>query len=141
MCVYNMDNQLTMDVVSESERKKRSGTEGPNNYPWYAPSVRIMDLRISTHIPKDLPTEVGVQRNMNFPLELMNHILSYRPCHPVAVLMKQKLKTYYEKDMDYYEQFNQQFIYSAFLGHEVTSFRIFVHKIKSFQEWYFQLKP
>ena len=81
------------------------------------------------------------QIKMNLPIELMNHILSYRPCHPVAVLMKQKLKTYYEKDMDYYEQFNQQFMYSAFLGHEVTSFRIFVHKIKSFQEWYFQLKP
>jgi len=77
------------------------------------------------------------QIKMNLPIELMNHILSYRPCHPIAVLMKQKIKIYYEKDIDYYEQFDKQFIYKTFLVHEVKSFRIFVHKVKSFQEWYF----
>jgi len=51
--------------------------------------------------------------------------------------MKQKIKIYYEEDLDYYGQFSKQFIYSAFLVHEVKSFRVFVHKIKSFQEWSF----
>jgi hypothetical protein len=69
------------------------------------------------------------------PIELINRILSYRPCHPTAVLIKQKLKIYYEEDLDFYEQFNKQFIYNAFLVNEVKSFRIFVHQIKSFQEW------
>ena len=77
------------------------------------------------------------QHKMNFPIELINHILSYRPCHPNAVLIKQKIKIYYEKDIDYYEQFDKQFIYRLFLTNEVKSFRMFVHKIKSFQEWYF----
>jgi len=74
---------------------------------------------------------------MNLPIELINRILSYRPCHPTAVLMKQKIKIYYEEDLDYYGQFSKQFIYSAFLVDEVKSFRVFVHKIKSFQEWSF----
>lgn len=72
---------------------------------------------------------------MNLPIELINRILSYRPSHPNAVLIQQKLKIYYEEDFDYYEQFSKQMIHRAFFGHEVTSFRIFVHKIKSFQEW------
>ena len=81
------------------------------------------------------------QINMNLPIELINRILTYRPCHPIAVLMKQQIKKYYEEDLDYYEQFSKRMVYRAFFAHEVKSFRIFVHKIKSFQEWYFQLKP
>lgn len=77
------------------------------------------------------------QITMIFPIEIMNHILSYRPYHPNAVLIKQKIKIYYEEDLDFYEQFSKQMVYRAFFANEVKSFRIFVHKIKSFQEWYF----
>ena len=75
--------------------------------------------------------------NMNLPIEIINRILSYRPSHPNAVLIQQKFKIYYEEDFDYYEQFSKQMIHRAFFGHEVKSFRIFVHNIKSFLEWCF----
>ena len=81
------------------------------------------------------------QLKMDLPIELINRILSYRPCHPNAVLIKQKLKIYYEEDLDFYEQFNKQLIYNALLVQEVKSFRIFVHQIKSFQEWIFKGIP
>ena len=29
-------------------------------------------------------------------MEVMNHILSYRPVHPIATIMKQKIKEFYE---------------------------------------------
>lgn len=75
---------------------------------------------------------------MNLPIELINIILSYRPRHPVAVLMKQKIEKYYKEDVDFYEQFDKQMIHRAFFVQDVKdvkSFRIFVHKTKSFQEW------
>lgn len=71
---------------------------------------------------------------MNLPIELVNLILSYRPRHPVAVLMKQKIEKYYKEDFDFYDQFDKRLIHRVFVQ-DVKSFRIFVHKIKSFQEW------
>lgn len=72
---------------------------------------------------------------MNLPIELINNILSYRPRHPVAIIIKQKIEIYYKEDIDYYEQFSKKLIHRIFFVSEVKSFRIFVHKIKSFQEW------
>ena len=35
------------------------------------------------------------------PLEIINMILSYRPVHPVARLIKVKLEEYFEEEEDY----------------------------------------
>ena len=61
---------------------------------------------------------------MNLPIEIINHILSYRPCHPVALMIKNKIAEYYEEDLDYYRQYN-----------DIR--QLYIHEFKSFKEWAF----
>jgi len=58
---------------------------------------------------------------MNLPVELINHILSYRPCHPVAQLIKTKIEEYYEEEFGQYSGIRQ----------------LYIHEFTSFQEWAF----
>ena len=65
---------------------------------------------------------------MNLPIELINRILSYRQCHPVATMIKTKIEEYYEEDLDYYGQFRSQYSGDR---------KLYIHEFTSFIEWTF----
>jgi hypothetical protein len=58
---------------------------------------------------------------MNFPLEIMNHILSFRPVHPVSLLIKNAYQDYVQE---------KEYRYMCYvLCHE------YVHIRMSFEQW------
>ena len=67
------------------------------------------------------------QNKMNVPIELINRILLYRPCHPVALMIKTKIEEYYEEDLDY----------GQYRSHYSGIRQLYTHEFISFKEWAF----
>lgn len=62
---------------------------------------------------------------MKIPIEIINHILLYRPCHPVAILIKERIKDYYGECLHCFGQYNGGVS------------QLFIHEFISFKEWVF----
>ena len=58
---------------------------------------------------------------MNLPIELINHILTYRPVHPLSRIIQEKCKEYLEE---------KEYRYSGY-----TLYHDHVHKRMSFNVW------
>lgn len=68
---------------------------------------------------------------MILPVEIINKILSYRPCHPISIMIEEKIEIYYVERLDYYGEFSKS------SGNRPHSPPLLVHEVMSFQEWCF----